>query len=147
MTTTKAMTSTNGPANKVLTPTNANSVPVAAPGEQRVDTVTYRPRLNVYDLNDRYELHVDLPGSSSEHIHATIDDGVLQIEARVPYRYAADIKPWRAEYGIGDFHRKIRLGEDIDAERLTAKYEHGVLTLVLPKVPERQPRRVPIQNG
>ena len=147
MTTSKAMTCTNGLARNALTSTKAKSAPVATRSEQKVGTVTYCPRLNMYDFSDRYEMHVDLPGSSSEQIHATIDDGVLTIEARVQPRHVADTTPWCAEYGIGSFHRKVRLGEDIDTEGLRAKYEHGVLTLVLPKVPERQPRRVPIQNG
>lgn len=140
------MTNTNDRAGTALAPAQKNSV---ATPPQKIGAVTYRPRLNMYDLSGRYEVHVELPGSSSELIQATMDDGLLTIEASVPPRgeYTGDITPWRAEYGVGDFRRQVRLGEDIDADRLTAKYEHGVLTLVLPKLPERQPRRVTIVNG
>jgi HSP20 family protein len=139
------MTKTKDRAGAALAPAQTNSV---ATPPQKIGAITYRPRLNMYDLGDRYEMHVDLPGSSSEQIQATLDDGLLTIEAGVPPRgeYTRDISPWRAEYGVGDFRRQVRLGEDIDGDRLTAKYEHGVLTLVLPKLPERQPRRVTIVN-
>jgi HSP20 family protein len=126
---------------------STSTPPSTARREPKFGTVTYRPRLNMYDLGDRYEMHVELPGSTQEHIHATIDNGVLSIEARVPSRYPEEVAAWHAEYGVGDFQRKVRLGNDIDGERLQAKYELGMLTLVLPKVAERQARRVPIQNG
>lgn len=140
------MTNTQDCAGAALAPAQKNSVSTA---QQNLGAVTYCPRLNMYDLSDRYEMHIELPGSSLEQIQATIDDGLLTIEASVPPRteFTGDVTPWRAEYGVGDFRRQVRLGEDIDADRLTAKYEHGVLTLVLPKMPERKPRRVPIAKG
>jgi HSP20 family molecular chaperone IbpA len=146
MTTSNAMTGTNGPARKACC-SEENLTSMVQRSQQKEGTVTYRPRLNMFDFSNRYELYVELPGSSSELIHATIDEGVLTVAAAVPDRHAATSTSIRAEYGVGDYHTKIRLGEDVDAQRLTAKYERGVLTLVLPKLPERQPRRVPIQNG
>jgi HSP20 family protein len=125
------------------------TTPGAATGGEshKVGAVTYRPRINMYDLGDRYEMHVELPGAPREEIHASTNEGVLTIEARVPSKYPGDAIPLRTEYGVGNFRRQVRLGEDIDTERLAATYEQGVLTLVLPKLPARQPRRIPVVNS
>jgi len=110
-------------------------------------SITYRPPMDIYQYSDRYELHLDLPGSSADQIEATIDDDVLTVQGRVAVRYAGDITPIHAEFGVGDFERRVRLGEDVDPDQLSAGYQDGVLRLVLPKRAERQPRRVTVKPG
>mgnify|MGYP006266703625 CR=1 FL=1 len=110
--------------------------------------LTYRPLMDLYDLGDRYEARMDLPGSAPELIEVTAHQGVLTVEARVGDRWGqAGLTPVHAEYGIGDFRRRVRLGEDIDPNKLEATYADGVLTLVLPKRAERQPRRIEVSSG
>ncbi|HYD02341.1 MAG TPA: Hsp20/alpha crystallin family protein [Phycisphaerales bacterium] len=109
--------------------------------------ITYRPPMDLYHLSDRYEIHLDLPGATAEQIEAAVDGDVLTVAGRVTARYTGEITPIHAEYGVGDFERSIRLGEDVDVERLDARYQEGVLTIVLPKRAERQPRRVPVKGG
>jgi len=113
--------------------------------------VTFRPPLDLFDLGDRYEIHVDLPGSNADRINVTVHEGVLTIEATVPQRlpeeWGGTLEPLHGEYGIGDFRRQIRLGEDIEADALGATYADGVLHLVLPKRAERQPRRIDIKTA
>lgn len=113
----------------------------------KMDNAVYCPALDVYALNDRYEIHIDLPGASADQIQATIANGVLMIEAAVPGRFPEGASSVYSEYGVGDFRRQIRLGEDVDSERLTAKYDHGVLTIVVPKLAQRRFRRVPVTAG
>ena len=113
----------------------------------KTGSVRYQPPMDVYQFEDRYEVVLDMPGATAEQIAASIDGDVLTVEARVNHRFGDGIKPLHAEYGVGDFHRQVRIGEDIDAERLSAKYEHGVLTVWLPKRPERQPRRIQVKGG
>lgn len=113
----------------------------------KTGSVTYQPPMDVYQFEDRYEVVFDLPGTTAEQIAASIDGDVLTVEAGVAPRYGAGITPLLGEYGVGGFHRHVRMGEDIDAERLSARYEHGVLTVSLPKRPERQPRRIQVTGG
>jgi HSP20 family molecular chaperone IbpA len=137
------------------TPTNTNTpatTGAACCGGTSCDTthaksarsVTYRPPLDLYHFPDRYEITIDLPGAAADQINATIDDSTLTVQARVPSRYPQDATPLHAEFGVGDFERQLRIGEDVDPDRLSARYENGVLTLVLPKRAERKPRRIPI---
>jgi HSP20 family protein len=49
------------------------------------------------------------------------------------------------EYGVGDFQRNFEVGEQIDAERISAEYSDGVLTLHLPKVVAARPRKIAVK--
>jgi HSP20 family molecular chaperone IbpA len=49
------------------------------------------------------------------------------------------------EYGVGDFYRTFRVSQQVDASRITAEYENGVLTLHLPKAEAARPRKIEVQ--
>lgn len=110
-------------------------------------STVYRPTLDVYDLGDRYEIKVDLPGADAERIHAAVEENILSIHAEVDRRQPDGGALALEEYGVGDFARQVRLGEDVDTGRLVATYELGVLTITLPKASQHQPRRVPVTVG
>lgn len=114
--------------------------------EVKTSENVYRPRMDVLEFADRYEISVDLPGSASDAISATIDDGVLTVEAGVPDRYEGAGQPLAREFGVGDFRRRVRLGEDVDRDNVQGAYTNGVLTLTLPKRAEAGARSIPI-NG
>ncbi|GAB4544070.1 MAG: Hsp20/alpha crystallin family protein [Phycisphaerales bacterium] len=116
-----------------------------ATAEKRAD-VTYRPDMDIIDLGAAYEIRLDIPGATRDEIGVTLDEGVLTIEAPVASRVPEGVTPLHAEYGVGAYRRRVRLGEDIDRERLEATYELGVLTLTLPKRAEVGPKRIAI-NG
>lgn len=113
----------------------------------KLSDTTYRPPVDMYELRDRYEIHVELPGTDPDSIELTVQDGELEIMAQVPHRYLGEITPLHREYGVGNYKRVIRLGEDIDTESLDASYEAGVLIVTLPKQAQRQPRRVQVRGG
>ncbi len=137
------------PANTCGTERPAATDATMTDAHRKAGAVTYRPPMDLFDFGDRYELHVDLPGTSTERIDVTVHDGVLTIEATVPNRlppeWNATVEPIHGEYGIGDFRRQIRLGEDIEVERLSATYADGVLHLTLPKRAAAQPRRIEVK--
>ena len=55
--------------------------------------------------------------------------------------------PLHTEYRIGAYHRQFRIGEGIDASRVSASMKNGVLELVLPKSAEQQPRQIEVRAG
>lgn len=105
---------------------------------------TFRPAVDVTELEDGYRLEADLPGASKDDVELDLNEGVLTISAKVARREEGDVKYHLREYGVGDFERKIRLGDQIDRESIRAELESGVLTLHLPKVQAALPRRIEI---
>lgn len=138
----------SGPSACCTSPSSSQAHQVA---QESVPTksrgAVFRPVMDLFELPDRYELRCELPGTTADAIHVTVHGPTLTIEASVPHRYGADITPLLGEFGTGDFRREIRMGEDVDVDAMTARYVDGVLTLLLPKRAERQPRRVPIAAG
>jgi len=116
---------------------------------EKVSERWYRPELDLFELPDRYELHVDLPGATRESIDVSVDGGLLTIEASVPDRWPENGVGVvdRREYGVGSFRRRVRLGEDIDPDSIEARFVNGVLELRLPKRAEHRPRRIEISHA
>lgn len=108
---------------------------------------TYRPAMDLLDTGDAYEVRMDLPGASRDGIDVTVEDGVLTIEAGIKERDVESAERVLSEFGVGGFRRRVRLGEDIDVDRLGANYDLGVLTITLPKRAEIGPRRIEINAG
>jgi HSP20 family molecular chaperone IbpA len=88
--------------------------------------------IDVTRSEDGYDVEVPVPGFRPEDIDVTYQDGVITVSGRSERR---------------TFTRSISVPEDIDEERIDANVEHGVLTLRLKQLPERQPRRISIRGA
>jgi HSP20 family molecular chaperone IbpA len=86
-----------------------------------------------------------VPGARSEDIEINFEDGALTIYAKVNERPTAGPVLLR-EYGVGDFRRTFRVSEQIDASRISAQCNNGVLTLHLPKAERARPRKIQVQS-
>ncbi|RMF81870.1 MAG: Hsp20/alpha crystallin family protein [Planctomycetota bacterium] len=106
---------------------------------------TYVPPVSIYETGDKLVLTADVPGATADDIDIQVEQRELRIHARIADRMPADAKPLLTEYGVGDFRRSFLLGEDIDADSIDAKVEHGVLTLTLPKTEAMRTRHIPVK--
>jgi HSP20 family protein len=104
----------------------------------------YRPNVDILEQAGEIVILVDLPGASPDSVELDYEDGELAIKACVEPRQAADTQFLVREYGTGDYRRRFRVNEVVDAERINATYTDGVLTVRLPKVQAAKPRRVAI---
>ena len=105
----------------------------------------YVPLVDIVEKEGDVELYVNLPGAVSESIDIQYEDGQLTIEAAVSDRQPSGTKYLLREYGVGHFRRSFRLANTFDASRIEATYQHGVLTLKLPKSEEAKPRRIEVK--
>jgi HSP20 family protein len=112
---------------------------------QRPQGPIFAPACDIADLGNEYILTADVPGVSAESISVTFEDGVLSIHGSAPVRGPGNGGFLRREYGVGDFQRQFRLGEDVNVEGISAAFEQGVLTVHLPKVEAATPRKVTIK--
>jgi len=103
--------------------------------------------VDIYEQADELVILADLPGASPDSIEIDYEENELSLKARVDPRQEADTDFLVREYGVGDYHRRFRIGEAVDTERITASYTDGVLTVHLPKVQAAKPRRVAVHSG
>lgn len=103
-------------------------------------------RVNVKENAEGYEVHAELPGMKKEDIHVSIDGPVVSISAeRKQDREVKDgEKVLRTERYFGKVSRSFQLGQEIDEAKASAKFNDGVLELVLPKKAEAQAKRLTI---
>lgn len=106
---------------------------------------TYVPRIDMYETDAHYIVDVDLPGAKADTIDVQFEDRVLSIHAHVPQRHPAGARFLRREYGVGDYHREFRVGEDIASDQIDARYANGVLSLTLPKRESARRRAIEVK--
>jgi HSP20 family protein len=100
--------------------------------------------VDLYRDGDQYVLNADLPGIDPGSVDLDVDGQVLTIRAQ---RTAAsnDGAKWLSqERPAGSYLRQFSLGEGIDSDTITATYDNGVLTVVLPVSEKAKPRKIEI---
>jgi HSP20 family protein len=105
----------------------------------------FAPRVNVAETEDRYEVEVDLPGLSPDDVQVELHENQLTVSGKRTQDHEASGKTYhRVERPYGEFRRVISLPTAVAEERIEARYEHGVLHVVLPKSEKLKPTRIPV---
>ncbi len=111
-----------------------------------VDQGRYAPAMDVRETDDAYIVEADVPGMKKEDVHIEVADNVLTIKGeRKDEKEEKDKNYHRIERSFGSFARSVALPAGFDGNKVTAKFENGVLTVTLPKPDERKPRRVEVK--
>jgi HSP20 family protein len=108
-------------------------------------TAAWVPSADVLELNDRFEIYVDLPGVAAADVDVTIEKGVLSVTGeRKRAEDVKDVVNYRKERGHGRFHRRFVLPDRVDAEGVKATGRDGVLEISIPKHAQALPRRIQV---
>jgi HSP20 family protein len=103
--------------------------------------------MDAYRDGDRFIIRFDLPGVDRESIELTAENNVLTVRAERRWKPDDGQEVVVAERPQGVFTRQLFLGDSLDVDRVTATYDHGVLTLVVPVAEQAKPRRFEIIEG
>lgn len=115
-------------------------------GDTDAASISWIPRVDVREENERFVVTADLPGVEGKNIEITADEGVLTIRGqRGSENRTAGQGYERVERASGTFLRRFTLPESADAEAIKATHANGVLELSIPKRPQAQPRRIEVQ--
>ncbi len=106
------------------------------------------PPMDLVETDDHLVLKADLPGLERDDVNIEVKDGVLTVsgERKSEHEERAD-GYYRVERAFGGFSRSLSLPEHVDAERINASFDKGVLEVRIPKPEERKPQRVEISAG
>lgn len=104
-------------------------------------------RIDVKEAGNSFVVSAEVPGVSKENIHVDIDGNEVSIRAEVKQEDAQteDERVLRSERFFGSVARSISLPAEIDESASKARYEHGVLTLTLPKKSRTGQARITIE--
>ena len=91
--------------------------------------------VEVRDKNNEYDIRAELPGVSKNDLDISLNDGYLTITATKTEEKNEDEKTYKkSEFSYGVFSRTIQLSQDVDADKIDAKLENGVLKIIAPKL-------------
>lgn len=99
------------------------------------------PKVNIKEGEDGYLLELAVPGMAKEDFKITLDQDVLSISSEQKEEASKESKQYtRREFSYQAFERRFNLPEDVAAEKITASYVSGLLSVTLPKKEEAKPQ-------
>ena len=118
------------------------------PHDADAGAMAWAPAIEISERKDAYLVSVELPGVSADEVEITFADGLLTIQGeRHAARDAAGERVHRSERYYGAFRRSITLPGHIQAGKIEATAQDGVLRVLVPKAPDVQARRIPVRTG
>jgi HSP20 family protein len=106
------------------------------------------PALNVWGNADSVVVTAELPGLEIEDLELNVVNNQLTIKGeRKGDKPAEDAVCHRSERDTGRFVRTVRLPFAVENDKVTAKYENGVLTVVMPRHEATKPKRIEIKTA
>ncbi len=107
------------------------------------DEAFFQPRVDIIDKEDSYLFVAELPGVAKEDIKVHLEEGVLNIEAKINQEHQQEgDNVLRKERRSGFFKRNINVGKAIQAKDISAELVNGLLMLRAPKLqPEPQQKQ------
>ena len=106
----------------------------------------WMPAVDVVEEKDAIRLVAELPGVKPEDVKILLENNTLTIQGEKKLdEETKDEKAHRFERVFGKFERSFTLPTTIDPARIVARYEGGLLMIVLPKVEAAKPRQISVK--
>jgi HSP20 family protein len=95
---------------------------------------SFVPKVDIIEDEKAFEIHLALPGMSKEYFKIDLKDNQLTVSGERKFKNGVEEKNYRSvETQYGAFSKIFVLPENVNAERIEAKYNNGILELVVPK--------------
>jgi HSP20 family protein len=109
-------------------------------------TAAWAPACDVFEDKDTVKIVAELPGVKPEDVKLSIENNLLTIRGekkQVAEEHNERVHRYERTYGA--FERHFALPNTVDADKVEARFEHGVLTIVLPKAERARPREIQVK--
>jgi HSP20 family protein len=104
------------------------------------------PPVNVWEDADAFYVEAELPGMTREQLHIQVTNkNQLTLQGERLVEEPEKGRWHRRERGFGRFQRVLKLPLPVDADKVEAKLENGLLQLTLPKAEEAKPRKIAVK--
>lgn len=102
------------------------------------------PIIDIIEDFDYYVIKVYMPGVSKNDIFLKLEEDILTVFGKVDLNHVEDEKFILREKSNGHYFRQFTISDKIDASRIEAKAENGILSIILPKHESIKPRVISI---
>src|SRR6266436_5395120 len=116
--------------------------------EEALTASNFAPAVDVYEDEHNVTLKIEVPGIEEQDIDVRIENNVLTVhgERRIE-KEEKEENYRRVERQYGSFTRTFNLPTTVDAEKVSADYDKGVLKISLPKKAEAKPKQIKVNVG
>jgi len=105
----------------------------------------WAPAIDVFEKDDRFVVKAELPGMEEKDIDVSVVGNRLIIKGEREAESEVEKEDYYySERSYGSFSRSIDIPSDVDAKKIEANYEDGVLEVTLPKTPSVKPKKVSV---
>lgn len=109
---------------------------------------TFQPHVDLHETDGFFLVSLDLPGIPEKDIKIDVQEGRLTVSGeRVREEQKNDGLYRRFERSFGKFERAFQLPTNVDAEKIQARFENGVLEIMVPKAEALKARQIKIESG
>jgi HSP20 family protein len=106
---------------------------------------TWSPAVDMFEKDDTVVIKAELPGLDKKDVSLDLQNGVLTLKGE--RKYENEVKEenyYRREMSCGKFIRSFTLPADVDADKIKAKFQNGLLTVEVPKPEEHKPKQIKV---
>ena len=113
--------------------------------EGELSTRTWAPPVDIYENGESLVLKAELPGINPDEVEIRVEDNTLYLKGERKFEKEVKEQNYhRVERSYGTFTRSFSLPNSIDADKVAANFQDGVLTLTMPKKEEAKPKTIKI---
>ncbi len=107
----------------------------------------WSPPMELYEKSDKFVIRIEVPGVKKDGIDISMTGETLTIKGeRKAVKEVKDEEYHRSEISYGSFSRSITLPAAVDADKIEAMYEDGILEVVVPKAREAKPSKIQVKG-
>ncbi len=108
----------------------------------------WNPKADIVEKEKEYVIAADIPGADEKGLSVEITDGVLTIRGERKYEHEDKGEGYsRIERSYGSFTRSFQLPDSVEADKIAASYDKGVLTVKVPKGKEKERKKIDVKVG
>jgi len=116
--------------------------------EEALATTSFAPAVDVYEDEHNVTLKIEVPGIDEKDIDVRIENNVLTVHGERKFEKDEKEENFRrVERQYGSFTRTFTLPTTVDAEKVSAHYDKGILKVALPKKAEAKPKQIKVSVG
>jgi HSP20 family molecular chaperone IbpA len=111
----------------------------------QAEEVALAPPVDVIEDKTGITLYADLPGVPKDKVDIQVDGETLTIRGEISLNLPPDMESTHAEVELRNYRRTFTLSRELDADKVTADFNNGVLKLRIPKAEHALPRKVEVK--
>ena len=117
-------------------------------GKEQLAQGTFVPAVDIYEDEHSLVLKLEVPGMNEEDLNVSLENSTLTVSGERKFEKEEKEENFhRIERRYGSFTRTFRLPNTVDAEKVEAGYDKGILKITLAKRAEAKPKQIKVGNG